>query len=104
MRFDPFTFLSLPLPLESTVNLEVIGKSFFYLRCPHSHIILCCVVMFLDGRQPVKYGLRLEIDDKYHQLKEELGKLCGVSHSKLLLVEVYSSNIRVSLKSMQVTP
>lgn len=25
-RFDPFTFLSLPLPMESTVNLEVIGE------------------------------------------------------------------------------
>ncbi len=27
VRFDPFTFLSLPLPMESTVNLEVIGES-----------------------------------------------------------------------------
>ena len=26
VRFDPFTFLSLPLPMESTVNLEVIGQ------------------------------------------------------------------------------
>ena len=26
VRFDPFTFLSLPLPMESTVNLEVIGE------------------------------------------------------------------------------
>ena len=26
VRFDPFTFLSLPLPTESTVNLEVIGE------------------------------------------------------------------------------
>ena len=24
-RFDPFTFLSLPLPMESTVNLEAVG-------------------------------------------------------------------------------
>ena len=26
VRFDPFTFLSLPLSVESTVGLEVIGK------------------------------------------------------------------------------
>lgn len=26
MRFDPFTFLSLPLPMESTVDLEIVGK------------------------------------------------------------------------------
>ena len=29
VRFDPFTFLSLPLPMESTVNLEAVG------RCGH---------------------------------------------------------------------
>ena len=26
VRFDPFTFLSLPLPMESTVNLEIVGE------------------------------------------------------------------------------
>ncbi len=51
--------------------------------------------MFLDGRQPVKYGLRLEIDEKYRLLKEELGKLCDIPPSRLLLVEMYASNIRV---------
>lgn len=51
--------------------------------------------MFLDGRQPVKFGLKLEIDDKYRELKEELGNLCGIPASRLLLVEMYSSNIKV---------
>lgn len=54
------------------------------------------VVMFLDGRQPVKYGLKMEMDEKYQQLKVELEKLCGVPASRLLLVDVYASNIRVS--------
>lgn len=53
-------------------------------------------VMFLDGRQPVKYGLKLEMDEKYKQLKEELSELCEVPSSRLLLVEMYASNIRVS--------
>lgn len=26
VRFDPFTYLSLPLPMENTIHLEVIGK------------------------------------------------------------------------------
>ena len=26
VRFDPFTFLSLPLPMESTINIETIGQ------------------------------------------------------------------------------
>lgn len=51
--------------------------------------------MFLDGRQPVKYGLKMEIDDRYSQLKEELSSLCGIPTSRLLLAEVASSLIRV---------
>ena len=26
VKFDPFTYLSLPLPMESSIHLEVIGK------------------------------------------------------------------------------
>ena len=26
VRFDPFTFLSLPLPMESTINIETVGQ------------------------------------------------------------------------------
>jgi ubiquitin carboxyl-terminal hydrolase 6/32 len=52
--------------------------------------------MFLDGRQPIKYGLKLEMDEKYRHLKEELSKLCNLPSSRLLMVEVYASNIRVS--------
>jgi len=52
--------------------------------------------MFLDGRQPVRYGLKMEIDDRYSQLKEELSRLCGVPSGRLLLAEVASSLFRVS--------
>ena len=27
VRFDPFTYLSLPLPMESSVRIEIIGKN-----------------------------------------------------------------------------
>jgi ubiquitin C-terminal hydrolase len=26
VRFDPFTFLSLPLPMESSVRIEIVGR------------------------------------------------------------------------------
>ena len=26
VKFDPFTFLSLPLPMDSATNMEIIGK------------------------------------------------------------------------------
>ena len=28
VRFDPFTFLSLPLPMDNSIYVEVIGESF----------------------------------------------------------------------------
>ncbi len=30
VRFDPFSILSLPLPMESSVHIEVIGKLLYY--------------------------------------------------------------------------
>ena len=52
-------------------------------------------VVRLDGSQPVRYGLKLEMDDKYRSLKQSLSDLCGISGSRLLLVEVYGAMIRV---------
>ena len=28
VRFDPFTFLSLPLPMESSMHVEIVGESY----------------------------------------------------------------------------
>jgi len=33
VRFDPFNYLSLPLPMESYVCLQVIGNLLYYLYC-----------------------------------------------------------------------
>ncbi|CAI8055035.1 Ubiquitin carboxyl-terminal hydrolase 32 [Geodia barretti] len=75
VRFDPFTFLSLPLPMESTINIET-------------------VVVRLDGSQPVRYGLKLEVDDKYRALLATLSRLTGIKKSNLLLVEMFGATIR----------
>lgn len=101
MRFDPFTFLSLPLPMESTVNLEAVGGygyghvSLVYMSCEIIFMIYSLAVVRLDGSQPVRYGLKLEMDDKYRSLKQSLSDLCGIPGSRLLLVEVYGAMIRV---------
>ncbi|KFM78271.1 Ubiquitin carboxyl-terminal hydrolase 32, partial [Stegodyphus mimosarum] len=75
VRFDPFNYLSLPLPMESCIHLEV-------------------VVVRLDGSKPVKYGLQLNHDDKYLTLKQELGKLCGLSAQQLLVAEVSDATFK----------
>ena len=69
LRFDPFNVLSLPLPMDSCIHVEI-------------------MVLRLDGSVPVKYGLRMSIDDRYCALKEALSKLCGLAPNELLLVEV----------------
>ena len=57
-------------------------------------------VVRLDGSQPVRYGLKLEIDERYRLLKENLSQLCGIPSSTLLLVEIVGSMIRVSQELM----
>lgn len=75
VRFDAFNLLSLPLPMESFTLCEVL-------------------VIRLSGETPIKYGLRLNSEAKYAELKDHLEKLCKVPAHRLLLAEVASSQIR----------
>lgn len=74
-RFDPFNFLSLPLPMDSYMHLEI-------------------TVIKLDGSTPVRFGLRLNMDEKYTGLKKQLSELCNLKPEQILLAEVHSSNIK----------
>ncbi|XP_076831887.1 ubiquitin carboxyl-terminal hydrolase 32 isoform X2 [Brachyhypopomus gauderio] len=74
-RFDPFNFLSLPLPMDSSMHLEI-------------------TVIKLDGCTPARYGLRLNMDDKYTGLKKQLSELCFLKPDQILLAEVHASNIK----------
>ncbi|XP_056905992.1 ubiquitin carboxyl-terminal hydrolase 32 isoform X2 [Takifugu flavidus] len=74
-RFDPFNFLSLPLPMDSYMHLEII-------------------VIKLEGSTPVRYGLRLNMDEKYMGLKKQLSELCSLKPEQILLAEVHTSNIK----------
>ncbi|XP_063556735.1 ubiquitin carboxyl-terminal hydrolase 6-like [Gorilla gorilla gorilla] len=75
VRFDPFNFLSLPLPMDSYMHLEI-------------------TVIKLDGSTPVRYGLRLNTDEKYTGLKKQLSDFCGLNSEQILLAEVHGSNIK----------
>lgn len=107
VRFDPFNYLSLPLPLESYVHVEVVGKfvapfeyeekkSYFFLS-HRLNIENTTVVVRLDGSVPVKYGLRLPMDATYMLLKERLSSLCQLSSDHILLAEVSGAMVKVIL-------
>lgn len=68
----------------------------------HTHILLIIdlfslLVIKLDGTTPVRYGLRLNMDEKYTGLKKQLSDLCGLKSEQILLAEVHGSNIKVIL-------
>ncbi|XP_063924982.1 ubiquitin carboxyl-terminal hydrolase 32 isoform X2 [Zophobas morio] len=75
VRFDPFNLLSLPLPMESYTLCEVL-------------------VVRLNGETPIKYGLRLNSEAKYIELKEQLSRLCNIKTDRLLLAELAYSQMR----------
>lgn len=87
-RFDPFNFLSLPLPMDSSMHLEITGEAaggeslITYTFLSNKTLIMCDVVFVvikLDGSTPVRYGLRLNMDEKYTGLKKQ----AAVIHYKL---------------------
>ena len=52
-------------------------------------------MIWLDGSVPIKYGLRLNMDEKYKTLKKELGKLADISANQILFVEITGSLVKV---------
>ncbi|KAL8573322.1 hypothetical protein ACOMHN_032784 [Nucella lapillus] len=75
--FDPYSYLTLPLPMDSCIHLEIL-------------------VNRLDGSTPVKYGLRLNMDEKYKTLKQELSTLAAIPADQLLLVEILGPIVKVT--------
>ncbi|CAH4028089.1 unnamed protein product [Pieris brassicae] len=74
VRFDTFNMLSLPLPMEAYVRAEV-------------------KVILLDGSVPVKYGMRINSEGTYLDLKKSLSELCGLPPESMLLVLLAGSRI-----------
>ncbi|XP_061382130.1 ubiquitin carboxyl-terminal hydrolase 32 isoform X2 [Danaus plexippus] len=80
VRFDTFNMLSLPLPMESYV-------------CAIVRVVL------LDGSVPTKYGVRVNSEGTYMDLKEKLSELCGLSPDLMLLVALSGATIGRVLES-----
>ena len=81
VRFDPFTFLSLPLPMESSIHLEVI-------------------VIRQDGSVPVKYGLNMDMESRYSNIRPRLSKLCKIPFHNLILVDIVQCQFRVRFEEI----
>lgn len=82
VRFDPFSLLSLPLPVENYTYCEVL-------------------VSKLDGSCPIKYGIRLNSECKYWDLKNHLTPMCSVDPKSILLCQLEGSQIKCILANEQ---
>ena len=51
--------------------------------------------MRLDGSTPTKYGVRLNMDEKYRGLKKQLSELTDIPTPQILLVEVFGALVKV---------
>lgn len=58
-------------------------------------VIIVFTVIKLDGSVPIKYGLRLNNDEKYGALKNALSTLCGIPPHLIKLAEVQGALIKV---------
>ncbi|XP_072934687.1 ubiquitin carboxyl-terminal hydrolase 32 [Epargyreus clarus] len=74
VRFDTFNMLSLPLPMECELRAEA-------------------RVMLLDGSVPIKYGVKINADGTYLDVKKKLSELCGLSPDSMLLVLLSGATI-----------
>ncbi|OQV22250.1 Ubiquitin carboxyl-terminal hydrolase 32 [Hypsibius exemplaris] len=75
VRFDPFSVLSLPLPLDNLMILEL-------------NLVRC------DGGGPIKYGLRIDPDSTFDGLIQAFAKTCGVPASLIVPVEVHNGIVK----------
>jgi ubiquitin carboxyl-terminal hydrolase 6/32 len=75
VKFDPFTFLSLPLPMESTVEVDV-------------------TFVAMDGEGPIRYLFKVDPEGKYSKLREELSTLSGVPANQLMFADSIGGIIR----------
>ena len=57
--------------------------------------MICNLVVRLDGKTPVRYGLRLNRDDTFLELRKQLSTLCDLPVDAILLAEVASSTVKV---------
>ncbi|XP_037292754.1 ubiquitin carboxyl-terminal hydrolase 32 isoform X2 [Manduca sexta] len=74
VRFDAFNMLSLPLPVDACLRVEL-------------------TVILLDGSVPVKYGVRVNSEGTYLDLKKKLSELCGLPPESMLIAELNGAQL-----------
>lgn len=96
--------LHLPVPTSSHGELRSSGSDrwesvaehhLIHLKCTWCRIDSLLSVMRLDGSTPTKFGLRLNMEEKYCGLKHHLNKLSGIPACQLLLVEILGAQVKV---------
>jgi ubiquitin carboxyl-terminal hydrolase 6/32 len=58
-------------------------------------------VTLLDGSTPIKYGLRLNSETKYWDLKKQLSPLCLLDAEQMIICELKGSQIKLVLNDDQ---
>ena len=64
-----------------------------------SSIHLEAIVIKQDGSVPVKYGLTLDMEARYSDIKPALSRLSRIPAESLILVEIVQSQFRISTAS-----
>lgn len=59
------------------------------------NVVIKILVIKLDGTVPVKYGLRMNADDKHSVVKSKLSSLSGITANNLKLAEIIGAQIKV---------
>jgi len=70
--FDPFMYLTVPIPIQTTRKLPV-------------------VIYWSNGNRPTKYGVKVDKSGTVDDLLKELSKIVNVHCDNLVLVEVFSN-------------
>ena len=89
-------YYKLPMIIDyDTYQLHFLTMPFLNIERIITGCYCCYSVVRLDGSTPTKYGLRLNMDEKYKGLKRHLGELCDIPATQLLLAEVFGALIKV---------
>jgi len=76
ITFDPFMYLSLPLPTEKETTIDVI------------------VTKYTEPWQlPIKYSVKIEKSAKIEDLRDAVGKMSDIKGTRLVLADLYNNRL-----------
>lgn len=53
------------------------------------------IVLTKNGARPIKYGIKLNSDDKYRDIRKPLSKYTEIDEDRLLFIELNGSHVKV---------